>query len=121
MFDRLFHRNKVKLEKEVASGEGTIGDYKFNTVKDENGYVRTITNNTGEITGKEYFNAKGKKIKTEEYYSDGKIVTEGNVTTEYNADGTINNIDYPHNKKVKFTYDKNGNFIDVDFCEWHNR
>ena len=120
MFDRLFHRNKVKLEKEVASGEGSIGDYKFNTVKDENGYVRTITNNTGEITGKEYFNVKGKKIKTEEYYSDGKIVTEGNVTTEYNADGTINNIDYPHNKKVKFTYDENGNLI-ADFCEWHNR
>lgn len=121
MFDRLFHRNKVKLEKEVASGEGTIGDYKFNTVKDENGYVRTITNNTGEITGKEYFNAKGKKFKTEEYYSDGKIVTEGNVKTEYNADGTINKIDYPHNKNVEFTYDKNGNFIDADFCEWHNR
>ena len=122
MFDRLFHRNKARLEKEVARGEETIGDYKFNTVKDENGYVRTKTNNTGKIEGKEYFNAKGKKIKTEEYNAAESLakVTEGNVTTEYNADGTINNIDYPHNKNVEFTYDENGNLIGAEFYEWHN-
>lgn len=122
MFDKLFHRNKAKLEKEVASGEEKIGDYKFNTVKDENGYVRTKTNNTGKIEGKEYFNAKGKKIKTEEYNAAESLakVTEGNVTTEYNADGTINNIDYPHNKNVEFTYDENGNLIGAEFYEWHN-
>ena len=122
MFDKLFHRNKARLEKEVASGEEKIGDYKFNTVKDENGYVRTKTDNKNVVRQKEYFNAKGKKIKTEEYNAAGRLakVTEGNVTTEYNADGTINNIDYPHNKNVEFTYDENGNLIGAEFYEWHN-
>ena len=121
MFDRLFHRNKVKLEKEVASGEKTIGDYKFNTVKDENGYVRTKTNNFGEIEGKEYFNAKGKKIKTEEYYSDGKIVTEGNVTTEYYVDDDVDIVKYPNHKEVKFIYNEESYELEgAVFTEKHN-
>ncbi len=111
MFDRLFHRNKARLEKEVASGEKTIGDYKFNTVKDENGYVRTKTNNTGKIEGKEYFNAKGKKIKTEVYYDNGNIkeLTEGNVTTKYYANKNVHTVVYPNHKTVEFVYDENGN------------
>ena len=110
MFDKLFHRNKARLEKEVANGEEKIGDYKFNTVKDENGYVRTKTNNTGKIEGKEYFNAKGKKIKTETYYN-GKVKesTEGNVTTEYYANGKVHTVKYPNHKTVEFVYDENGN------------
>ena len=111
MFDKLFHRNKARLEKEVANGEEKIGDYKFNTVKDENGYVRTKTNNTGKIEGKEYFNAKGKKIKTEVYYDNGNIkeLTEGNVTTKYYANKNVHTVVYPNHKTVEFVYDENGN------------
>ena len=119
MFDKLFHRNKAKLEKEVASGEEKIGDYKFNTVKDENGYVRTKTNNNGKIEGKEYFNAKGKKFKTETFDTDGNRteLTEGNVTTKYYANDKVRTVKYPNHKTVEFVYDENGKLTRAEYTE----
>ena len=119
MFDKLFHRNKARLEKEVASGEEKIGDYKFNTVKDENGYVRTKTNNNGKIEGKEYFNAKGKKFKTETFDTDGNRteLTEGNVTTKYYANDKVRTVKYPNHKTVEFVYDENGKLTRAEYTE----
>ena len=118
MFDKLFHRNKARLEKEVASGEKTIGDYKFNTVKDENGYVRTKTDNKNVVRQKEYFNAKGKKIKTETFDTNKNLIelTEGNVTTEYYADGDVKRVKYPNNKTVEFIYE-NGELTGAEYTE----
>ena len=118
MFDKLFHRNKARLEKEVANGEEKIGDYKFNTVKDENGYVRTKTDNKNVVRQKEYFNAKGKKIKTETFDTNKNLIelTEGNVTTEYYADGDVKRVKYPNNKTVEFIYE-NGELTGAEYTE----
>ena len=122
MFDKLFHRNKVRLENEVEAGTIIGFECTYKTQRDENGYVRTETDQkTNVVRQKEYFNAKGKKIKTEVYYDNGKLkeLTEGNVTTTYYDNGNVRIVKYPNHKEVKFRYDDNGNLI-ARYYEEHN-
>ena len=122
MFDKLFHRNKVRLENEVEAGTIIGFEHTYKTQRDENGYVRTETDQkTNVVRQKEYFNAKGKKIKTEVYYDNGKLkeLTEGNVTTTYYDNGNVRIVKYPNHKEVKFRYDDNGNLI-ARYYEEHN-
>ena len=123
MFDRLFHKNKVRLEHEVEAGTRISWEHTYKTQRDENGYVRTKTDEeTNIVRQKEYFNAKGKKIKTETFDIKGKKseLTEGNVTTIYNEDGTIKTVEYPNHKNVYFKYNDNGKLIGAQFWEGHN-
>ncbi len=123
MFDRLFHKNKVRLEHEVEAGTRISWEHTYKTQRDENGYVRTKTDKeTNIVRQKEYFNAKGKKIKTETFDIKGKKseLTEGNVTTIYNEDGTIKTVEYPNHKNVYFKYNDNGKLIGAQFWEGHN-
>ncbi len=123
MFDRLFHKNKVRLEHEVEAGTRISWEHTYKTQRDENGYVRTKTDQeTNIVRQKEYFNAKGKKIKTETFDIKGKKseLTEGNVTTIYNEDGTIKTVEYPNHKNVYFKYNDNGKLIGAQFWEGHN-
>lgn len=123
MFDKLFHRNKARLENEVEAGTRISWEHTYKTQRDENGYVRTKTDKESNVVRqKEYFNAKGKKIKTETFDIKGKKseLTEGNVTTRYNEDGTIKSVKYPNYKNVYFKYNDNGKLIGAQFWEGHN-
>lgn len=128
--NKKFASDKKLLDAEVEEGVYTNPKNNYQnveTVKTEDGYVRTFTkkdNNTPET--KEYFDAKGKKISTESYFSDGDLYSReiGNTTEYYVYDNNnkqlLDYIEYPKNKIVRFEYDQEGNLTSMTLEERNN-
>ena len=132
--NKKFSSNKKLLDAEVEKGVYTDpeqNNWNVETVKTEDGYVRTSSSEDFEgcyhPLVKEYFDAKGKKISTEEYTPAGLLSTRefGNITESYAALGinqhVLDSIQYPKNKKVRFEYDQEGNLTRMTLEERYNR
>ena len=128
--NKKFSSNKKLLDAEVEKGVYTDPENNYlniETTKTEDGYVRTATNKeSNNLYSKEYFDAKGKKISTESYSSNGYLYSReiGNTTEHYvytdNGKQLLDYIKYPKNKKVRFEYDQEGNVTSMTLEERHN-
>lgn len=128
--NKKFSSDKKLLDAEVEKGVYTDPENNYlniETTKTEDGYVRTATNKeSNNLYSKEYFDAKGKKISTESYFSNGYLYSReiGNTTEHYvytdNGKQLLDYIKYPKNKKVRFEYDQEGNVTSMTLEERHN-
>lgn len=131
--NKKFSSNKKLLDAEVEKGVYTNPENNYQdieTIKTEDGYVRTYSSENFEgcyhPDVKEYFDAKGKKISTESYFTDGNLYRReiGNTTERYvytnNGKQLLDYIEYPKNKKVRFEYDQEGNVTSMTLEERHN-
>lgn len=128
--NKKFSSDKKLLDAEVEKGVYTDPENNYlniETTKTEDGYVRTATDKeSNNLYSKEYFDAKGKKISTESYFSNGYLYSReiGNTTEHYvytdNGKQLLDYIKYPKNKKVRFEYDQEGNVTSMTLEERHN-
>ena len=129
--NKKFSSNKKLLDAEVEKGVYTNPEEPWlnvETIKTEDGYVKTATDKeSNNLYSKEYFDAKGKKISTESYFTDGNLYRReiGNTTERYvytnNGKQLLDYIEYPKNKKVRFEYDQEGNVTSMTFIERYNQ
>lgn len=128
--NKKFSSNKKLLDAEVEKGVYTDPENNYlniETTKTEDGYVKIATDKeSNNLYSKEYFDAKGKKISTESYSSNGYLYSReiGNTTEHYvytdNGKQLLDYIKYPKNKEVRFEYDQEGNLTSMTLEERNN-